>query len=296
MKCFNRTYYYFLSEHAKNLFERVVMKIAIITFLVHLLLIGLYSWGWLSPSQAPESINTNPISAIYTPFSIILFYEIYLLIYYLPQSITHYIGKQYEIICLIMIRSVFEQLGKISSSVTQQEVGELVYYKILGVAILFFLIFLFYRLSLKTPKSKTVISPEHAKKRDRFIEIKKVMSLGLLIVFIGIFIYSFISILYGEPIYLDTLFRSIKYINKLFYSTFFSILILAEVLLLLFTIELTERFSKVIRNSAFIISTVLLKLSFSIEGVDNIVIVIIAISFSVLTFLGYVLYRRYILD
>ena len=40
---------------------------------------------------------TNPISAIYTPFSIILYYEIFLLIFYLPRSFTTSILKQFEI-------------------------------------------------------------------------------------------------------------------------------------------------------------------------------------------------------
>ena len=50
---------------------------------------------------------TNPISGIYTPFSIILYYEIFLLIYYLPRSFTTSILKQFEIISLIVIRRIF---------------------------------------------------------------------------------------------------------------------------------------------------------------------------------------------
>jgi len=49
---------------------------------------------------------TNPIAAIYTPFSFILIYEVYLLVFYLPKSTTIYIGKQYEIITLILIRGI----------------------------------------------------------------------------------------------------------------------------------------------------------------------------------------------
>ena len=52
--------------------------------------------------------------AIYTPFSFILIYEIYLLIYYLPRSITTYISKQYEIITLIVIRRIFKDISNIS--------------------------------------------------------------------------------------------------------------------------------------------------------------------------------------
>ncbi|MGL5683807.1 MAG: hypothetical protein ACRDDZ_12260 [Marinifilaceae bacterium] len=282
-----------LSETSKNLFERVVMKVAIATFIIHLLIILLCKWGWLGEALSVGP-DLNPVSAIYTPFSIILFYEIYLLVYYLPQSITHYIGKQYEIICLIMIRSVFEQLGKITTATSQQEISMLIFYKLVGVVVLFFLIFLFYRLSRHVPKEHTIPSPRLEKKLERFISVKRVLSTILLLVFIGIIIYSMVFIYKEYSPDLASPFYAIKKMNKIFYSTFFSILILAEVLLLLFTIELTERFSKVIRNSAFIISTVLLKLSFSVEGVDNIIFVVTAISFSVLVLVGYVLYRRFL--
>jgi len=55
----------------------------------------------------------DPIAAIYTPFSFILVYEVYLLIYYLPASITQYIAKQYEIITLIVIRRLFKDIANI---------------------------------------------------------------------------------------------------------------------------------------------------------------------------------------
>ena len=53
----------------------------------------------------------DPISAIYTPFSILLVYEAYLLIYYLRRSTTLYIAKQYEVIALILIRGLFKDMA-----------------------------------------------------------------------------------------------------------------------------------------------------------------------------------------
>ena len=49
--------------------------------------------------------------SIYTPFSFILIYEIYLLIFYLPRSISTYISKQFEIITLIVIRRIFKDIS-----------------------------------------------------------------------------------------------------------------------------------------------------------------------------------------
>jgi hypothetical protein len=61
-----------------------------------------------------SKLTKNPISAVY-PFSFILIYEVFLLVFYLPSSTSKYIGKQYEIITLIVIRRLFKDIGHIES-------------------------------------------------------------------------------------------------------------------------------------------------------------------------------------
>ena len=93
-----------ISEKARHAGERVVVAIALAAFLVHLVLIGLRRLDFLpAHSHHLDELLTNPIAAIYTPFSFILVYEVYLLIFYLPQSITQYIARQYEIITPIIV-------------------------------------------------------------------------------------------------------------------------------------------------------------------------------------------------
>jgi hypothetical protein len=86
---------------------RYTLYAAISGFMVHLGLIGLKT---LFPDWISSNFLAHPINAIYTPFSILLFFESYLLIYYLRQSTTFYIGKQYEIIALILIRGIFKDM------------------------------------------------------------------------------------------------------------------------------------------------------------------------------------------
>ena len=74
---------------------------------------------------------------------------------------------------------------------------------------------------------------------------------------------------------------SIKDVNKIFFDDFFTILILIDVLLLLFSFLHTDKFSKVIRNSGFIISTILIKLSFGAEGILNTILIVVAVSFGI---------------
>ena len=97
-----------LSSKVKNRIENTILIIAIFSYLIHLLLILLNAQGFIELNQ---KFFKNPIAAIYTPFSFILIYEVYLLIYFLPKSITVYIGKQYEIITLIVIRRIFKDIA-----------------------------------------------------------------------------------------------------------------------------------------------------------------------------------------
>lgn len=79
--------------------------------------------------------------------------------------------------------------------------------------------------------------------------------------------------------------------NRVFFSSFFNALILTEVLLLLCMYRISDEFEKIIRNSGFIISTVLLKLSFRTEGWVFLVMVILAILFGVVISGIYKMYK-----
>jgi hypothetical protein len=111
-KLFDFFYSKLLSEKTKHKSEKIIVSIAIISFLLHLIIIGLVDFNFININDH-STLLSNPIAAIYTPFSFILIYEVYLLVYYLPKSTTIYIGKQYEIITLIIIRRIFKDLSKL---------------------------------------------------------------------------------------------------------------------------------------------------------------------------------------
>ena len=71
-------------------------------------------------------------------------------------------------------------------------------------------------------------------------------------------------------------------INYIFFDDFFTVLILVDVLLVLFSFSHTDKFNKVIRNSGFVISTILVKLSFSVAGLQNVALILTAVGFGVL--------------
>ena len=269
-----------LSESVKNKVERTILVISILSFLAHLIAILLVKSNVII---LPESVGffDSPIAAIYTPFSFILIYEVYLLIFYLPRSITTYIGKQYEIITLIVIRRIFKDLANLELNSDWFDIkSDLNFtYDIITALLLFFMIYIFSleRQKLHDSKKINTLAPAQL---EQFISIKKFMATILVPIFIGIGLVTFTSwVLDGTPANLSV---AIKDVNSIFFDQFFAILIIVDVFLLLFSFFYTDQFHKVIRNSGFIISTILIRLSFSVDGLLNNCLIISSIAFGIL--------------
>jgi len=271
----------FLSERAKNRTEFVIIMIAITSFIVHLILIGLVDFK-LVDLNTSSKLLTNPIAAIYTPFSFILIYEVYLLIYYLPKSITVYIGKQYEIMTLILIRRIFKDLAALELTPDWFAVrGDLVFtLDLLATLVLFFLIWVFYSLNPKReyePAVKNSFSPRTA----QFIQMKNGIAVLLVPTFFLVALFSLFQWIYRNFFVALSSVDKVTNINSIFFDRFFMILIMVDVLLLLVSFLRTDQFSKVIRNSGFVISTILIKISFGTEGLLNTVLIVVAVLFGV---------------
>ncbi|MCH8534814.1 MAG: hypothetical protein LAT51_07070 [Flavobacteriaceae bacterium] len=159
----------FLREDLKEKIGKVVVYLAIVLFLVHLGLIAVVDFNLIDSTKF-EQLTINPISALYTPFSVILIYEIYLLVFYLPKSITNYIGKQYEIITLILIRKIFYDLAQLEFSENWFSIkGDLQFtVDILATLLLFVGIFFFYKLDQSNKKTSNF-----SEKTKKYIQIKK---------------------------------------------------------------------------------------------------------------------------
>jgi hypothetical protein len=272
-----------LSENTRKKSELVIVVIAIICFVIHLLLIGLANWGVIDPGEFSDLLD-NPLVAIYTPFSFILIYEVYLLVYYLPKSISKYIGKQYEIITLIVIRSIFNDLSKLefTSNWFEDKYDVQFTYDILAAIILFFLIFLFYKLNQrKSPELDQPISPRIM----RFVSLKKIIASFLVPIFLILAFYNLTVWINANFFEMTDHVESIKDVNKIFFDDFFTILILTDVILLLTSLLHTHQFSTVIRNSAYIISTILIKMSFGSEGIIGAILTVVAVGIGVVILL-----------
>jgi len=267
------------SEKNLKFFEKIILIAATLGFIIHLILILLNNNGYLDLSFFKDQLFVNPISAIYTPFSFILIYEAFLLIYFLPRSFTTAIAKQFEIMSLILIRKIFKDIPNVNlnDNWIENENNLQLIYDLSGVLIVFFLIYLFKKLREGLPQL-----PVH-QNLDRFISYKKFISLFLVPTLTFLCVISFME--WYNYVFLGL--GSGANIDYLFFVDFFTILILVDVFILLVSFQYTERYSQLIRNTGFIISTILLRLSFSAEGLTSLLLLVSGIVFGLIILLIY---------
>ena len=251
------------SDSNLKTFEKIILFLATAGFIIHLVLILLNNKGYVDLSFFQGSLFVNPISAIYTPFSFILIYEAFLLIYYLPRSFTTSIAKQFEIMSLILIRKIFKDIPDVDLSdnwILNENNLQLIY-DLTGVLIVFYLIYMFKKLKENLPKL-----PVH-QNLERFLGYKRLISLLLIPTLIILCVFSFIE-WYGA-VFIGG--ENSPNIDYLFFVEFFGILILVDVFILLISFQYTERYSQLVRNTGFIISTILLRLSFNATGLTSVI-------------------------
>ena len=287
----NRISDYLLSSKTKEQSERFILSIAIISYIVHLILIALVNQEVI---QLDSKLFKNPIAAIYTPFSFILIYEVYLLVFFLPKSITTYIGKQYEIILLIVIRRIFKDIANLELYGDWfQNSNDLQFtYDVATSILLFLLIFLFYQKNNKRSLVKMKITDKSNEKIKKFINLKKGIAAALMPILLIIALYTLFD--WGSATIFDYRNGVVAFenINNIFFDEFFTILIIVDVLLLLASFFYSDEFHKIIRNSGFVISTILIKISFSVDGIINNVLIIGAVLFGYLILVIHDLYEK----
>ena len=259
------------SDRNVKIFERLIIILALAGFLIHLGLIFAEKYLGFDVFISKTNLTSNPISALYTPFTFILIYEAFLLIYYLPRSFTTSVAKEFEIISLVIIRKIFKDIPELNldSDSIINEGNLLILYDLLGIIAIFYIIYLFKKTWHNTPKRKS------NKKLESFINYKKLISISLVpILFVLCFtnFYDWFVDVFVYKQFNDDL-------NGVFFIDFFTVLILVDVLILLISFQYTERYSQLMRNTGFIISTILLRLSFSVTGLFSIILLVLGVAF-----------------
>jgi len=258
--------------------ELLILRVAVFAFLFHISIIFLGNNFIYF-----KNLQHSYLKAIYTPFSFILFYEVFLLVIIIPKSISEFIGKQFEVITLITLRSFFHDIAdlnlKNSININNPEFISLLY-DLISSLIMLGLTILYYKIYQNNRKSEIV------NELNDFINIKKIVSLSMILI---LFLLSISSFFVWSTDMLEALKLKQNYPNPntVFYGDFFSIMIFVDVFLLLISFTFHFSFFTIFRNASFIITTILIRMSLTIEKPMNYIIILIGFSFSIISFYLY---------
>ena len=268
-----------LHESAKrDLLDTCVVSLAAAGFLGHLLLVAVVNILPEFPQTIFEGLDRSLLHAVYTPFSIILFYEVILLVFALADSHTGEVAKQYQIVSLIVVRRVFKDIGSFESFehwLTETEAVKAVLTDMGGAVLMFVLVTIFTLLRRTIPKV--------AIQRDLvgFIELKKAVAVLLLAVLSGLALLNLAVWLRVLPVSLLGLTQIPENVDLFFFPLFFEFMIFTDVFILIVSLAYYDRYEYVFRNAGFVISTVLLRVSLSTPKPYDIGVALIAMAYGI---------------
>ena len=223
--------------------QRRVATVLILSFLVSLLVIELGRRGLL-PASLAALIPTNHFYAVDFTFKLLLIVELAGLIFGLAHSVANSVGKQIEIFSLILLRETFKEFTGFDEPITWLQVEPTIIDIVAeasGALVVFVILGFYYRMQRHRPI--TEVEADLA----RFIRAKKVIALVLLAVFVAVGAMSLQAYFQGESIP--------------FFDAIYTVLIFADVLMVLISLRYSTTYHIVFRNSGFAVATVLIRLA-----------------------------------
>ncbi|MCJ2163263.1 MULTISPECIES: hypothetical protein [unclassified Pseudodesulfovibrio] len=240
----------------KDSTQRTVAGFLVVVFALTLGAIEIKRQGWIA-GPVGDLIPTSHYMAINLAFTLVLVLEVVSLIFTLPCSISKAVGKQFEILALILLRSAFKALADfpepISVSGHEQELwiiiadggGAVIIFALLGVYTL-----------LRQKLDETL---KGGPTLFKFVAAKKVVALVMLGIFIGMGLKnSLIFLQGGQPFH--------------FFQSFYTVLIFSDILLVLIAQRFLPEFRAIFRNSGFALATLLIRLALTAPPYYNVLI------------------------
>ena len=194
-------------------------------------------------------------------FTVLLIFEVLGLVLVLPKSVSSSVGKQFEILSIILLRSAFKEFGEVKPPITWEYFQDPAFYYVFadafGALIIFAIIGVYYRIQ----KHERITSTDEEQRK--FINFKKVIASFLLIVFVVIGILDILDLVQSQHFHSS-------------FNTFYLFLIFADVLILLYSIRFSDKYVYLFRYSSFTFSTILIRFALSADQVINVIIGIIS--------------------
>ena len=162
------------------------INLAVAGFLLHLLFCVLHAMGRIE-IEGLEPMIDSYLDALYTPFSIILAYEVYELIRAIPESFSNSIGKQFEVVTLLVVRDILKNLADLSPDGTTSHEASIAFIAVEGVVfIVLFATALFFR---RMASPATTPSSDEAS-LTAFVGQKHTLACCLVIVYLIVALYA----------------------------------------------------------------------------------------------------------
>jgi len=264
-----------------------MVTLGVAGFLGHLALIAL-SRNLTHPPAALAAVGRNYLSAIYTPFSFILFYEVLELVAAIPHSTVQSVASQFEIVSLIFVRGFFKDVAAVDDigAIRQSSAAMIsAMTDVCASLLMFLLVTVFQHVSLRRRWADQARA--QTDELRLFIVRKKGVALALTAWLVALALYSLLefardswsAIYQGRLTDLEP--------NTLFYTDVFTVMIFTDVLILILSLVVSNRYELVFRNAAFVISTILIRFSLTAEGPYGAVLALLGMLFGIVTMLIY---------
>lgn len=258
---------FFMGSVADLRIKKFAIFSAIFGFLVHLTFWALHSSGKLEVKGETINLLKSPFSALYTPFSILLAYEAYQLIREIPSSFSNSVGKQFEIVTLLVVRDIFKSLSLIEFDNEWTLDGKL---GLLLLECVTFLILFYTSMNYRKFCISLMISTMDVEDLKTYIKSKRIIAQFLLLTYVIIAILAFsgwiIGVFNGHG---DS-------DRKIFFLDFFTVLILADIFILLMFYKYSDDFNALARNTGFVLATVMLRVAIGAPGISAMVLFIVS--------------------
>ena len=272
----DRVFDTFMGSESDEIVRKIAIGSAILGFITHLLIWALYVTDLISIEGDSVELVSSPLSSLYTPFSILLAYEIYELIRTIPNSFSSAVGKQYEIATLLVVRDILKRLSVIELSddwKIDDDLGFLLV-ECCAFLVLFYTSLTYYKISSNLDHDDNI--SDHV---SSFVSTKKAIANVMLIFFIIIAIMSLTG-------WISSAMEGGGSVNReIFFLDFFTFLILADILILLMSYWFYTDFGNLARNTGFVLSTVIIRVAISSTGVSSMIL------FALSGFLGIMILR-----
>ena len=252
-----------MGDFSEEYIRKVAIVFAVVGFFVHIVVWALFETGNITITGEASELVKSPLSTLYTPFSILLVYEVYQLIRTIPDSFSSSVGKQYEIATLLVVRDILKRLSEVENSEGWKISSDLGFLLVECAA---FLVLLYTSLTYFRISSSSEKSEQMADNVAIFVEAKRGIANAMLLIFLAMAAYSFYT-------WVDSVQDGGGSVSRvIFFLDFFTFLILADILILLISYWFYTDFGNLARNTGFVLSTVIIRVAISSEGISSMIL------------------------